>query len=141
MKQNGQQVPCAHCGNLWYRQPNQARAGRLYCSRRCRYAADRVPVGDRFWDKVDQSGECWLWQAGRTPKGYGMVKVNGAHQGAHRVAYELVNGPIPAGMLVCHRCDTPACVRPDHLFLGSAKTNNRDAIAKGRRPQNLARAG
>lgn len=90
----------------------------------------------RFWSKVDQSGECWLWTAGRSHGLYGMFSVSRdkrqRHLGAHRVAYELTYGPLGAGLLACHRCDTPACVRPDHLFPGTYADNMHDMIAKGR---------
>jgi hypothetical protein len=88
---------------------------------------------DRFWVKVDASGECWEWRAHRKPGGYGQFTVRkGYFASAHVVSYALTNGPIPAGMVVCHRCDNPPCVRPDHLFLGTQADNARDMIAKGR---------
>jgi hypothetical protein len=87
----------------------------------------------RFWEKVEKSEGCWLWTASRHTDGYGRFGPNHAEaKRAHRVAYELEVGPIPPGMLVCHRCDTPLCVRPDHLFLGTIGDNNRDMEAKGR---------
>lgn len=90
-----------------------------------------APV-DRFWARVDKSGECWVWTGAALPAGYGRWK--GAHRlvYAHRFSWELANGPIPDGMLVCHRCDNPPCVRPDHLFLGTPTDNIRDMNAKGR---------
>ena len=69
---------------------------------------------ERFWSKVDRSGECWLWTAGLC-HGYGRFTLDGAHHPAHRVAYEWLIGPIPPGLELDHLCRTPACVRPDHL--------------------------
>jgi hypothetical protein len=94
---------------------------------------------ERFWARVDKSGEpdtCWPWTGAKSGE-YGALAVldeNGAwrRRPAHRVSYELVNGAIPNGMLVCHRCDNPPCVRPDHLFLGTHKDNSDDKVAKGR---------
>lgn len=89
---------------------------------------------DAFWAKVDQSGECWEWTAARNRSGYGRCGWHGHPMLAHRWAYELTYGQIPAGRLVCHRCDNPPCVRPDHLFLGSPRDNAADAVAKNRLP-------
>jgi len=75
---------------------------------------------------------CWEWTRGRFRSGYGAAYVDGRQQVAHRVAYEIVKGPIPAGMYVCHRCDNPPCINPDHLWLGSHRENMHDAIRKGR---------
>ena len=75
---------------------------------------------------------CWEWTGLRNPAGYGLTRYEGRARLAHRVAYQLANGPIPAGMFVLHRCDNPACVRLDHLFLGSIADNNADMRAKGR---------
>ena len=92
---------------------------------------------ERFWEKVDKSDECWVWTGYRNRQGYGNFSVRGENNTftstrAHRYAWQLVNGDIPTGMFVCHRCDTPSCVRPDHMFLGTQKDNLRDAVAKGR---------
>lgn len=80
----------------------------------------------------DPNCGCLLWTAQTFGIGYGRIKILGRSYAAHRVTWELSHGPIPAGMLVCHRCDTPACVRPDHLFLGTAKDNTQDMLEKGR---------
>ena len=86
---------------------------------------------DRFWDKVDKSGDCWVWR-GVSGNGYGQFWNNGKNVGAHRFAYSLANGPIPNGLFVCHHCDNPKCVRPSHLFLGTNSDNIVDSVVKGR---------
>lgn len=89
------------------------------------------PLADRFWAKVDTSGDCWIWTAS-VRNGYGQFGTPEGIQPAHRVAWTLANGDIPDGLIVCHRCDNPPCVRPDHLFLGTQLDNVRDMIDKGR---------
>ena len=96
----------------------------------------------RLWTKIDVRGpdECWLWRHAKDSKGYGHIYIsNERKEQAHRVVYRLVCGEIPPGMCVCHRCDTPACCNPDHLFLGTILDNMMDKIAKGRQGQTGAR--
>jgi hypothetical protein len=85
-----------------------------------------------FWNKVDRSGECWIWTASRNKSGYGQVKRDGRMQLAHRASYVEAFGAIPLGLHVLHRCDTPACVRPSHLFVGTHADNMADMVKKGR---------
>lgn len=92
-------------------------------------------IAERLWSRVDKKGECWVWLGHRGRAGYGYIGRGRKSEGialVHRVAYELEVGPIPDGLFVCHRCDNPPCVRPDHLFVGTQQDNMRDALLKGR---------
>jgi hypothetical protein len=90
----------------------------------------------RFWAKVHKTDGCWLWTASKRHKGYGAFAytLDGKmiHDRSHRFSYRLHVGEIPPGLFVLHRCDTPACVNPVHLFLGTNQDNVRDMHAKGR---------
>lgn len=94
-------------------------------------------LDDRFWSKVDRldpSG-CWVWTANKNNKGYGLFRPGGKapKRLAHRLAFEDRFEPIPFGLVICHTCDNPSCVNPDHLFLGTRKDNYVDMVNKGRR--------
>lgn len=83
---------------------------------------------------------CRIWTSQTNDKGYGRFRFRGTQHRAHRVAYELMHGPIPKGMSVCHRCDTPGCVNAFHLFLGTNADNTADMVAKGRQARGPALA-
>ena len=98
----------------------------------------RRPITERFSEKyqIDPRTGCWNWTACKDKHGYGHISLGGKHGGhalAHRVSYEIHVGQIPDGIGMLHSCDNPACVKPDHLILGTHTENMRDCVSRGRK--------
>ena len=93
---------------------------------------DRLP--ERIQNKIlpEPNSGCWLWTASASLHGYGKTSFDGRPQQAHRIVFMCLRGPIPDGAFICHTCDNPSCVNPDHLYVGDAKTNVRDMMERER---------
>jgi hypothetical protein len=104
-----------------------------------KHTISNIPYDDRFKKKlysrirIDANG-CWNWLGSKTKEGYGTVAYRGRAKKATRMSWVMTYGEIPDDLLVCHKCDNPSCINPQHFFLGTDKDNTHDSIAKGRKP-------
>ena len=125
--------------------PTRAR----HCTLCSRAYGDHLPacprsIQNRLWPQVQITDGCWIWTGLKDDYGYGKIYYLGYMQKASRVSWQLTYGAIPENTMVCHHCDNPLCVRPDHLFLGDHVSNAKDMAAKGRqvfqrRPEHATR--
>lgn len=127
---------CGRCGNLLVRNRGEILnvwKRRKYCGMHCKVSAiASKPVAQKLNRyRVSPLG-CWEWSGARTRDGYGNVTHGRKSMLAHRLSYEFHYGVAPGKLLVCHHCDNPPCIRPDHLFLGDQTANMADMARKGR---------
>lgn len=129
---------CVTCEREYFPTTKDIRGGSKNCSLECsrifrtKQKNDLALITKRFWAKVDKRGDCWLWTASKRRLGYGQFRMRFRLYLAHQASYILTYGVIPDGLMVCHRCDNPPCVNPDHLFLGTQSDNMQDMVAKKR---------
>lgn len=132
---------CIECGKTF----STSHLPQKYCSRWCAAHSQKLKdvqkierefraqnFQNHFWERVDKTSDCWIWTGAITRAGYGWVRAWGTSRLAHRVAWELTNGSIPAGIFICHKCDNRICVNPNHHFLGTDSDNMHDCSVKGR---------
>lgn len=127
---------CARCGKEYNDYPSRIlRHKNNYCTPECSSLHRAEQNIERFWSKakLDPETGCLEWRHFTDPKGYGFTRYYGKNIGAHRLAWILTNGEIgDSNLFVCHHCDNPGCINPDHLFLGTIQDNTQDMINKGR---------
>jgi len=125
------------CGEFW-RHKMSRELGYNKCVR-CGTLGAGAPTEIRFWANVKKTDTCWVWTAYTYHGGYGQFRTKERAWSAHKYSWFLHTGYAPGSDVdVCHKCDNPPCVRPDHLFIGTRKENHEDMIRKGRKPTVLS---
>lgn len=125
-------ITCLHCHHDF--QIKECRKSVKFCSRKCYFENEIESAKPRFLSSISGTGDrCWKWTGARNKEGYGIFR-SVAFYGrlAHRVAWQIFEGPLPEGAFVLHKCDNPICVNPSHLFLGTQADNMRDMVNKSR---------
>lgn len=133
----GTMIPCKLCGTAFYCRPSRMEGNprpRRYCSQKCMWTSYQREPDAALWARVNKDGPngCWIYSGATDRRGYGRPAYKQKRYYAHRRSYEIHRGPIPAGMLVLHKCDNPPCCNPEHLFLGTDADNAQDKARKGR---------
>lgn len=135
---------CQHCRQPFAKDPRNTWAyweKAKYCGYACTGAASkkraddkREPIATIFWRHVSKSDGCWTWTWLKDKDGYGLLPYSKVMHRAHVVSLLLDGRPVGKGSFGCHHCDNPACVRPDHLYVGTPRDNVDDKISRGRQP-------
>ncbi len=138
---------CRICGELFYKRVTKSVAmweNQIYCSRSCAakgtdtfYTDPLGKVISLFSRTINTESGCMEWEGAHGKQGYGQASIAGMPWVAHRVVYHYLVEPIPDGLLVCHECDNPKCINPEHLFVGTHKDNRQDCVLKGRTNRRL----
>lgn len=133
---------CALCGATFHRDKRNTWkhwGAAKFCSRTCSAQAGanaikarRLPLAEDFARWHSKGDGCWIWHGGVCKDGYGAFNYDGRSYRANRMALELAGRPVPEGMMACHHCDTPACVNPSHLYVGTPSDNVQDMLRRGR---------
>lgn len=135
---------CPYCGKPIFRKDSTCDAAwerQTYCSHSCA-AKDKIPFCDDpiarckyiLTKTIETEKGCLEWKGSKNQSGYGLIGIQGSLWQTHRAVYHFLVGEIPEGLFICHKCDNPSCINPEHLFVGTRQDNNRDAVNKGRWP-------
>lgn len=136
---------CQQCGQAFHRPKDYSAkqwAQRIFCSQACaglakkaKLAAERPSLRDAFEARFTKGDGCWEWTGALDGYGYGFVEHAGRRYRAHVLALRLAGRPYAEGLVACHDCDNPKCVRPSHLYFGTPRDNVHDAMKRGRLPK------